>query len=146
MEALSSEIPRTGPDQWPWPTLPAGTLSAETIRRAMDELWRPARFRPVPGYARGQEPFGTVPVDFRPPPHPWAVEADGWQLVIEDGAITGLRNERLTVPGYCHRCRRPLGPVDWDAADYVFCRRCAKAGDVYTPLAQVTPGSGRNRT
>jgi hypothetical protein len=114
----------------------AGTLSAEMIARAMDEMWRPVRFRPIPGYARGLEPFGAVPVDLGPPPHPWAVEAGGWRLVIERGAIVGLLHEHLTVPGYCHRCRKPLGLVSWDAANYVFCRRCAKAEDVYTPPAR----------
>ena len=36
------------------------------------------------------------------------------------------------VQGYCHRCYKPLGPVAWDAADWVWCKRCAKAYEVYT--------------
>jgi hypothetical protein len=39
----------------------------------------------------------------------------------------------LMVEGYCHRCRKPLGQVGWDAADFVFCKRCRKAVEVYTP-------------
>ncbi len=30
------------------------------------------------------------PYDPEPPRPEWTVEADGWRLVIEDGAITGL--------------------------------------------------------
>jgi hypothetical protein len=39
----------------------------------------------------------------------------------------------LMVDGYCHRCRKPLGLVGWNAADFVFCRRCVKAEEVYMP-------------
>lgn len=42
-----------------------------------------------------------------------------------------------TVPGYCCNCHKPLGLVAWDAADFVFCKPCAKAMEVYTP----PPGS-----
>ena len=36
------------------------------------------------------------------------------------------------VNGYCFRCGKPLGLVAWDAADFVWCKRCAKAYEVYT--------------
>jgi hypothetical protein len=39
----------------------------------------------------------------------------------------------LMVDGYCHRCGKPLGKVSWDAADFVWHRRCWKAQEVYTP-------------
>ena len=39
----------------------------------------------------------------------------------------------LMVDGFCHRCGKPLGKVAWDAADFVFHRKCAKAEEVYTP-------------
>jgi hypothetical protein len=39
----------------------------------------------------------------------------------------------LMVDGYCFRCRKPLGKVAWDAADFVWCRKCVKAGEVCTP-------------
>ena len=39
----------------------------------------------------------------------------------------------LMVDGWCHRCGKPLGKVAWDAADFVFHRKCAKAEEVYTP-------------
>lgn len=34
--------------------------------------------------------------------------------------------------GFCHRCHGPVGLVDWCSADFVWCKRCAKAYDVYT--------------
>ncbi len=37
------------------------------------------------------------------------------------------------VDGYCHRCGKPLGKVAWDAADFVWHRKCRKAHEVYTP-------------
>jgi hypothetical protein len=37
------------------------------------------------------------------------------------------------VDGYCCNCHKPLGKVDWGLADFVFCKPCAKARDVYTP-------------
>ena len=39
----------------------------------------------------------------------------------------------LMVDGYCHRCGKPLGKVAWDAADFVWHRKCWKAHEVYTP-------------
>jgi hypothetical protein len=69
---------------------PAGDmLSPEVVARALDELWN-KRGGPLPpgGYRGGREPFGTVPVVVRPPD--WTVEADGYRLVIKDGAIVGL--------------------------------------------------------
>jgi len=38
----------------------------------------------------------------------------------------------LMAEGFCNWCRRPLGLISWDA-DFVLCRRCKKADDVYTP-------------
>ncbi len=38
----------------------------------------------------------------------------------------------LMVPGWCFRCGKPLGPVAWDAADFTWCKPCAKAAEVYT--------------
>jgi hypothetical protein len=42
-------------------------------------------------------------------------------------------NEMPMVDGYCLHCRKPAGRVSWDAADFVFHRRCWKAREVYTP-------------
>ncbi len=50
--------------------------------------------------------------------------AEGWN------DCTGMRP---LIDGYCHRCGKFLGPVEWSAADFVFCKPCAKAEDVYTP-------------
>src|SRR5258707_15859787 len=36
---------------------------------------------------------------------------------------------------YCHNCGRPLGKCDLGGVDWTFCRRCAKAPDVYRPPA-----------
>jgi hypothetical protein len=30
------------------------------------------------------------------------------------------------VPGYCHRCRIPVGPCHYGSADWVFCADCAE--------------------
>lgn len=43
------------------------------------------------------------------------------------------------VDGYCFRCGRPLGKVAWDAADFVWCRKCEKADEVYTPPGKRLP-------
>jgi hypothetical protein len=108
----------------------AGTLTQAIVSGALDGLWNKRWPLPPGGYAGGREPFGAVPVVTRPPE--WTVEADGYRLVIKDGAMTGLEWDGM-VPGFCHRCRKPLGKVSWDAADYVFCKRHAKAEEVYTP-------------
>jgi hypothetical protein len=42
-------------------------------------------------------------------------------------------DEMPMVDGYCFRCGKPLGKVAWDAADFVWCKRCQKAHEVYTP-------------
>lgn len=39
----------------------------------------------------------------------------------------------MLIDGFCHRCGKPVGKVSWDASDFVFHRKCAKAEDVYTP-------------
>ena len=36
------------------------------------------------------------------------------------------------VDGYCFCCGKPLGLVAWDAADFVWCKRCVKIDEVYT--------------
>jgi len=35
--------------------------------------------------------------------------------------------------GYCHDCGKPVGKCDLGGLDWTFCRRCAKAREVYTP-------------
>lgn len=35
----------------------------------------------------------------------------------------------LMVDGYCFRCRKPLGKVAWDAADFVWCKPCIEADE-----------------
>lgn len=45
----------------------------------------------------------------------------------------------LMVDGYCHRCGKPLGKVAWDAADFVWHKRCWKAHEVYTPPVTTAP-------
>lgn len=37
------------------------------------------------------------------------------------------------VRGYCHRCGKYLEMVPYYGADWIFCRKCVKAEDVYTP-------------
>ena len=49
------------------------------------------------------------------------------QARSEEGSVT------LMVDGYCNRCGKPLGKVSWDAADFVWHRKCWKAHEVYTP-------------
>jgi hypothetical protein len=40
----------------------------------------------------------------------------------------------LMVDGYCTGCHKPLGKkVAWDAADWVWHKKCRKAREVYTP-------------
>lgn len=39
----------------------------------------------------------------------------------------------MLIDGLCHRCGKPVGKVSWDASDFVFHKRCAKAEEVYTP-------------
>jgi hypothetical protein len=41
------------------------------------------------------------------------------------------------VDGWCTGCHKPLGrKVAWDAADWVWHRKCWKAYEVYTPPKQ----------
>lgn len=74
-------------DSTPYTT--AGSLTAATVRAAMDEMRAQRWPGPPAGYAGGREPFGAVPM---PPRHypEWTVEAGGYRLVIEDGAMAGL--------------------------------------------------------
>ena len=65
------------------------------------------------------------------------------EAVIQSGqvaldSVCNFRDGRLLrvtlmVDGYCLRCRKPLGKVAWHSADFVFHRKCRKAGEVYTP-------------
>jgi hypothetical protein len=70
------------------------------------------------------------------PDHPAGAEEvgpePGWQ-----GGVTLT----LMVEGWCHRCGKPLGKVAWDAADFTWHRKCAKADEVYTPPPQYQRGS-----
>lgn len=76
-------------DRWlGYQTGASGTLSAETIRKAFDDLWNYRPPLPPPGYLGSRKPFGLVPVTVQPPE--WTVEAGGYRLVIEGGAIVGL--------------------------------------------------------
>ena len=80
--------PYPPPEPSPYLSASAGTLSAETVRRALDDLWHKRLPDPPAGYRGGREPFGSVRVTI--PDAPWTVEAGGWKLIIRDGAMTGL--------------------------------------------------------
>lgn len=41
----------------------------------------------------------------------------------------------MTATSFCHRCRKPAGQAGQGSADWVFCRRCTKATEVYKPPA-----------
>jgi hypothetical protein len=83
---------RPGPEVPPYLSETAGTLTPAIVSKAIDALWNERWPPPRPGYAGGREPFGTVPVAVRPPE--WTVEADGYRLVVKDGAIVGLEYDR----------------------------------------------------
>ena len=66
----------------------AGTLSAELIRKTMDDLMNPRVPLPPVGYLGARKPFGAVRFTVADPE--WTVEAGGWKLVIRNGAMLGL--------------------------------------------------------
>lgn len=70
-----------------------GVLTQEILRTALDQLWNPPRPLAPPGYQGGRFPFGAILMTVSEPE--WTVEADGWKLVIRDGAMVGLIR-----PGY----------------------------------------------
>jgi hypothetical protein len=67
---------------------PAGYLTQEIIDQALSAAAKPMYSLPPGGYRGGRVPFGMLPVTTRPPD--WTVEADGYRLIIQNGAMIGL--------------------------------------------------------
>ena len=67
-----------------------------------------------PGHQGGREPFGTVPVTERPPD--WEVVADGYRLVIRDGAMIGLAYDEWPYPWGDERYETAVSV--WDGVIY----------------------------
>lgn len=69
------------------------TLTPEILARALDELWNPRQMLPSllrwPGWLESHATCCT-PRLLSVPGLDWTVEADGYRLVIKDGAIVGL--------------------------------------------------------
>ena len=77
-----------------------GFLTQEMITAALDELWGRTLMPydlPLPPARPRYEGLLRIllnqpaPVDHQVPELDWTVQAGGWRLVIEDGAIRGLK-------------------------------------------------------
>lgn len=71
----------------------AATLTPAHLRRTLDELWRGAPLRLSP-WEQARAEAARILAGALPHPEPaWAVAADGWRLVVYDGAIAGIEQE-----------------------------------------------------
>ena len=71
----------------------AATLTPAILRHALDELWRGTPLRLSPREQAEAEAARVLAAAVPDPDPDWAVTADGWRLVIYDGAIAGISQE-----------------------------------------------------
>lgn len=77
------------PPSNPYEVRGAGVFTRDWLRRLFDDLWNEPHYFLEPRLASHRELYGRTR---RPKPSTpdWTVEADGWRLVIENGAMVGI--------------------------------------------------------